>query len=317
MNEGTARLMLGGIVGLGDFSADVIVNAFDKPISNADWGVAFDQWGMWAGAMILFVAIVMLYQIGIGVIMQNRRRIGAAVLGGVLAVPIAALAVVMMARLVSAVDGTSQRVLETIQGGEMGLALIQTLGLNPDLGEFEKDSAVHAMVTDTIAAQSIAGFLPALVLTLLMMIAGMFLDMAMSFRTIALLILAALAPIALMMIGQGKLSAWAEKWFVLVAGLILMKPLVIGIIALVIGLSSSGGGRTFSELLVSVLIIFFCAFAPFWVVKLIDFTGSEVGSAMANRPSMRAGGARVSSVSNNRMTKAITSAMSRVFRRGK
>lgn len=300
-NENVFSIMMGAITGMGDFTADIIVNAFDKPISNGEWGVAFEQWGMWAAAMLIFVGIVMMYQMGVGVIMQNRRRIGSAVLGGILSLPFAAATVMIMARLVQAVDEGSQKVVESIQGGKVGDALISTMGFRGATGSFDPTSAVHTEVSDAVVAQSIAGLVPSAFLLVLMMIGGALLDIAMSFRKDGLLILAALAPIALMMVGQGKLGAWADKWLTLVIGLLLMKPLVIGILSISIALQGQAGGRTFSDLLVSVGVVFACAFAPFWVVKLVDITGGEIGAAMARRPSIRSGGSRMNSVVNNRV----------------
>ena len=300
-NENIFSVMIGAITGMGDFTADIIVNAFDKPISNDEWGVAFGQWGMWAAAMLIFVGIVMMYQMGVGLIMQNRRRIGSAVVGGILALPFAAAAVMLMARVVEAIDEGSQKVVESIQGGKVGDAVIATMGLSGATGQFDDTSIIHTEVSDAVTAQSIAGLIPAGFLLILMMIGGALLDMAMSFRKDGLLILAAIAPIALMMIGQGKLGAWTEKWLALVTGLLLMKPLVIGILSVTIALSGQASGRTFSDLLVSVLIVFACAFAPFWVVKLVDITGGEIGAAMAHRPSIRSGGSRMNSVVNNRV----------------
>lgn len=300
-NENVFNVMIGGITGMGDFTADIIVNAFDKPITNTEWGVAFGQWGMWAAVMLIFVAIVMMNQMGLGLILQNRRRIGSAALGGIFSVPIAALAVMIMARVVEAVDTGSQKVIESVQGGKVGEAIVATMGLDSSSGEFRETSIIHTEVSDAVVAQSISGLIPAGFLLILMMIGGALLDMAMSFRKDGLLILAALAPIALMMIGQGKLGAWSEKWLSIVTGLVLMKPLVIGILSITIALSAEATGSTFSDLLVSVLIVFACAFAPFWVVKLVDVTGGELGHAMANRPSGRSGANRMSSLVNNKV----------------
>jgi len=306
--EGITSIMIGAITGMGDFSADVIVNAFKAGVTDDEWGVAFGEWGKWAAAMAIFVAIVMLYQVGMGMLMQNRARIMQAVLGGALSIPLAALSVMLMARLVNAIDGTSDKVLSSIQGGQLGKALVAQLGLNADTSEFEPGSFIHDQVTATLSDLAVAALFPAIIMTGLMLLAGMFLLMAMEFRDISLLLLAGLAPMALMMIGQGKLAAWGEKWFSITTGLVLMKPIVVGIFSMIIALNTGVAGRTAAELLVSVLVLFLAAFAPFWVVKLVDFTGGEVGAAMASRP-------RMSNVTNNRMVANISSKIMSVFKK--
>ena len=298
-NEGVTSICIGAIVGMGNFAADVIVNAFKAGVTDDEWSVAFSEWGKWAAAMAIFVAIVMLYQIGMGLLMQNRARILQAVLGGTFSIPFAALAVMLMAKFVGAIDGTAEKVLSTIQGGELGKGLVKTLGLDADLSEFTEGSYIHDIASRAISDAAIGGLLTALILTGLMLLAGMFLLMAMEFRDIALLLLAGLAPLALMMIGQGKLAAWGEKWFSITTGLVLMKPIVIGIFSMIVALNAEVEGRTVAELLVSVLVLFLAAFAPFWVVKLVDFTGGEVGAAMAQRP-------RVTNVTNNRMVASVS-----------
>jgi hypothetical protein len=309
MTEGLAKIIVGAIVGMGDFAADIIVSAFDQEITDSEWGVAFGQWGQWAALMATVVAIVMLYQMGIGLILQNRKRIGQAALGGLFSIPIAAIAVMIMARMVAIVDDGAQKMIETIQGGQIGKAMVATLGMSD--GEWTGDSAIHDAVTTALTAGSVAAMIPAVINVLLLAIAGMLLTMAMGLREYGLLILAALAPLALMLVGQGKLAAWSEKWFSLVAGLMLMKPIVAGIIALSINISAEATGRTFAELLIAILVLFFAAFAPFWVTKMVDFTGAEIGSAMAHRPSMRGGSSRVSAVMNNKVVKSLMRALGR------
>lgn len=299
-NEQIVRLMIGAVVGMGDFTADVLVNAFDQTVSNDQWSVAFDQWGIWAGLMIIVVATVMLYQLTVGVIMQNRKRMSSAVIGGLLAVPFASFTVVLMTKVTAFVDDSSQKVLTTIQGGKIGTAILQSIGLSADqanLGEIEVDTPAHEAMQTAVASQSIAALFPALIVMLLMMIGGMLLMAAMIVRDYGLLILAALAPIALMLVGQGKLMAWGEKWFSLVTGLLLVKPITAGILCLVVNVQAESA-MTWAELIVGALIMFFCAFAPFWVVKMVDFAGNEIGSAWASRPSMRGGLSRTSMVSN-------------------
>lgn len=317
MQEGLANILISGTITLGDQAADTLVNSVSVTNETDAWQAAFADWGKWAAAMIIFVGLAMLYNIGIGLITQNRRRVWMAVIGGTLAVPFASITVAVMQRIVTGVDATSAQVATAMQGGSLGAGILKAVGLDQLMAstteyQWMPDSYVGEMLQRGVAVLSVGPFLAAVIVVLLVWVAGFVLLLAMEFRDLALLLLAAMAPMALMMIGQGKLAAWSEKWFSLVAGLTLMKPIVTGILTFIIGLRASTGG-TLAEIVVSLLMLFVAALAPFWVVKLVDFTGGEVGAAMAGRPSMRQGGARVNSITNNRATRAAARSVARVF----
>lgn len=314
-SEMVAELGGNAVIGMGDFAADRIAEAFDQNITTAQWNIAFEQWGMWAGILIPLVAAVMLVQVGLGAITQNKQRIMTAVLGGLFCVPFAAITVLLMTKIITAVDEGSQAVVTaSIQNGGLGTMFVRMLGLQADGNGVQDTSMVGEMLQQVEAQKAVAQIFPALIVMILVVIAAVFLTFAMTFREHGLLILAALAPLALMFIGQSRLVAWAEKWAGLVAGLIMMKPIVVGIMSVTVALGGEqlGTGQTWAELAVSVLVMFLCAFAPFWAVKLADLTGGEFGNAMASRPRATH---KISSMANSRVAHSIGRAISRVITR--
>ncbi|MGF3057337.1 hypothetical protein [Microbacterium sp. YY-01] len=297
--ESAARFLVQAIVEMGNFAGDTIVNAFDQTISDAQWGVAFTEWGKWAAATSIFVLIVMLYQIALGAIMANKERIFQAALGAALGIPLASFAVAFMARLTTAVDEASMIVIRSTADGGIGKAFISVLGLSENPGKaFGDNTWAAGAMNQAILAKSAGGLLLLLFVVVLVLLASFVLMCGMIVRNHGLLILAALAPIALMMIGQGRLTAWAEKWIGLVTGLLLAKPITVGIVSLLLAVLGETTGNTFVEITIAVLFLFVCGLAPFWVVKMFEFAGNEFGGAMASRPQTSRGAGRINQVKN-------------------
>ncbi|MGC0252149.1 hypothetical protein [Pseudactinotalea sp. Z1748] len=284
-SEATTNVLMQFLAAMGGLVADAISGALGQSISDEQWNVAYDQWGVWAGLMLTMVMVVMLYQVAMGLLMQNRQRIIRAVLGGVLAVPIATVAVVVMRQLTGIVDEASSVAIQNISGGQMSQAMLNMVGLNPEVGEaINADSATGMALRAALDSPAgLGALLVGTIIFLVLLLASLLLWAGMVFRDYGLLILAALAPLALMLAGQHKLQAWAEKWLQVTAGLLMAKPLATGIIATTTNLVAFGS-VDFMDMVVGCLILIVAAFAPLWSVKLVDFTGSEVSGAMAGRP---------------------------------
>ena len=302
-SESMARMMASTIKNLGDFIADMITNSFGGTIGQGSWDVAHGQFLFWVSVMLPVVMIIALVQIGIAMIVQDWHRMGRTAIGAILAVPFSAISVWGMQQASGVTDSVTTDLTSTIQGSGLSTALLKIMGLAMVPSQ-ATDSIMAAatmnatgvpnqlMLLGAASSQSVGEYVLALMIVGLMAIASLFLFIAMAIRTFGLLVLAALAPVGLMMLGQAKLGAWAQRWMSLSVGLLLAKPLAAGVLLLSVQLTSSTPNLGF--MLVCAGAIVAAAFSPLWATKLVSFAGAEVGTALHRRFSIREQTSRVS-----------------------
>lgn len=294
IDESIARVMTGLIGGLGNFIADMITNSFkDSTLNATTWSAATEEFWFWASIMASVVMVVLVWQVSVAALLRDHRRMAKAAIGGVLAIPFASWSVQMMRKAVTMADLFAVDAVQRTQGGTLSTGLLRLLGIGVKAGDpgavdrpgdlgafFEKNSAVSALIS---AHNSSGQVIIAVCLVGIMAIASMVLYVLMEVRNMGLLALAALAPIALVFIGQATLMPWAKKWAGLAVGLMMAKPLAAGVIALLVNVTTTT--TSLGTLLVVSAGVLVAAFSPFWAVGLVAFTGSEVGHAMARRGS--------------------------------
>jgi hypothetical protein len=297
-----ARTMASTIKNFGDFIADMIVNAFNNPISADWWSVADGQFWFWVAVMAPVIMIIAIIQIGITTILQDWRRLGRVVAGATLAVPFSAFCAYGMKQFSAVTDAVTNSITATLQGahgGSLGESLLAVMGLSQGTSnvanhalEYMSQATYNTsgvpyqmMLAGSQSASNIGQYVGCLLVVSLMALASLFLFIAMAIRTFGLLALAALAPVALMMIGQPKLGAWAQKWLSLTVGLLLAKPLAAGVLLLAVQLT--GATANLGLLLTCAGAVVAAAFSPLWATKLVAFAGDEVGTALHRRASIR------------------------------
>jgi hypothetical protein len=210
-----------------------------------------------------------------------------------------------MQQLSTVTDDVTLNLTTTVQGGTLSDGLLRVLGLvtlpsqsvatGLASAAFGQGSVIYSLAqVGATGTSEIGSYALALFTVCVMMVASLFLFIAMSIREFGLLALAAMAPIGLMMIGQPKLTAWAQRWMSLTTGLLLSKPLAAGVVLLAVQLTKSS--NTIGVLLVAAGAVVAASFSPLWATKLVSFAGAEVGTALHRRFSVRDQASRASTM---------------------
>jgi hypothetical protein len=295
-SQTVAQFMGSTIRNLGDFIATMIAGSFNTNIDQSSWEIAHSQFLFWVAITAPVILIVALVQIGIAMILQDWARIGRTAAGAALAIPFAAICVWGMQKASGVTDAVTASLTSTVQGGDLSQGLLRVVGIL-DITKQAPNAVMHnaqftqSGVVFTIAAQGAQGpgavgeYVLALLVVGLMMIASLFLFIAMSIREFGLLALAAMAPVGLMMIGQPKLTAWAQRWMNLTIGLLIAKPLAAGVVLLAVELTKAS--LSIGVILVAAGAVIAASFSPLWATKLVSFAGAEVGTALHHRFSVR------------------------------
>ena len=301
-----AQFMGSTIRNLGDFIATMISGSFNTNIDQGSWNIAHSQFLFWIAVTAPVILIVALVQIGIAMILQDWSRIGRTAAGAALAIPFSAICVWGMQKASGITDDITSSLTTVAQGGDLAKGLLRAVGLL-DLPNQSANAVMHSSqftqggVIYTMAAQGAHGpaavgdYVVALLVVGLMMIASLFLFIAMSIREFGLLTLAAMAPVGLMMIGQPKLTAWAQRWMNLSVGLLIAKPLAAGVVLLAVELTKAS--LSIGVILVAAGAVIAASFSPLWATKLVSFAGAEVGTALHHRFSVRDQFSRASTAS--------------------
>jgi hypothetical protein len=274
----------------------MIAGSFNTNIDPNSWNIAHSQFLFWIAVTSPVILIIALVQIGISMVLQDWQRIGRTAIGAGIAIPFSALCVWAMQQFSTITDDVTNNLTTAAQGGTIEDALLRVIGITNlptstmtagmDSTRFLQGSPIYDLVISGSANKdAIGNYFLALFIVALMMIASLFLFIAMSIREFGLLALAAMAPVALMMIGQPKLGAWAQRWASLTTGLLLAKPLAAGVVLLAIQLTKSAD--SIGVLLVAAGAVIAASFSPLWATRLVSFAGAEVGTALHRRMSVR------------------------------
>jgi hypothetical protein len=125
---------------------------------------------------------------------------------------------------------------------------------------------------------------------------------SMIFRTFALAVLAAVAPVALMMMPWEKSKAWVGRWCEVVVALLLAKPLAATVLAAAIKLFADS--TSFAGLAAGTVGMILACGAPLVALRLVSFAGGELAAA-----AQTAGGghvlARSSSVASRQFSRQL------------
>ena len=295
-SQTVAQFMGSTIRNLGDFIATMIAGSFNTNIDQSSWQIAHSQFLFWIAVTAPVILIVALVQIGIAMILQDWSRIGRTAAGAALAIPFSAICVWGMQKASGVTDAVTISLTSTVQGGDLSKGLLRVVGLldvtkqAPNAvmhnAQFAQGGVIFTIVTQGAQGPgSVGEYVMALLVVGLMTIASLFLFIAMSIREFGLLALAAMAPVGLMMIGQPKLTAWAQRWMNLTIGLLIAKPLAAGVVLLAVELTKAS--LSIGVILVAAGAVIAASFSPLWATKLVSFAGAEVGTALHHRFSVR------------------------------
>ncbi len=244
--------------------------------------------------MSAVLVVFMIVQIGIAALLRDPKRLIRTVVGGLVAIPAAATIVRVMRTAVEFSDNVANGAIKQLQHESLSVALLRVLGMTPPKGGgkevlpdvgWQQGGTVYRLLNGQHA--SFGQVIIAALLVALMALASLVLYLLLETRNLGLLALAAMAAVGLVFIGQPVLAVWAKRWVTLVTGLLMSKPLAAGVLVVLVRLT--GEATALGPMLVFSIGIVIAAFAPVWAVKLVNFTGEDVGSAIARRPSVTHG----------------------------
>lgn len=307
LNDFAATLAswLGGLL-RGSLNADSQITIFTGTgnggtFANAGFQL---QYIFWLSIMIGVVLLVGLVQIAIAIPMGDMKKIGRVAVAMLLSVPTTSLALVMFDqtnRFFNAV--TDQFITQITVDGDGGLprAMLNMTGLGAYMVSDDVSADPWALAAD-MTMQSATGIftggigpLGSICVIGLLLLACLFLAVAMLVRIFGLAVLATLLPIAIMFVGQPKLNAWAARWVEVTLGLLLAKPLAAAVIGVAIAI---GGGAPapsaadgtvvtgFFGIVAGFVGLLLAAASPAVTIGLVRFASTEIQQSVAKRPSL-------------------------------
>lgn len=272
-------------------------------VSNVDdsqWTAIGGLTTWWVVVMMAPLVVVMIIQLLSGLISQQPRRLLRALVGGAAAVPLVAGAVYLVRQLTHASDAASAALLESI-GTDPYVVFMRLFG-------FEKAPTGSGREWNVISVApgnqggAVGGAIVTAMAVVMVWILAFILMCSMIFRTFALAVLAAVAPVALMMLPWEKSKAWAGRWCEIVVALLLAKPLAATVLATAIKLFADS--KSFAGLAAGTVGMVLACGAPLMALRLVSFAGGELAAA-----AQTAGGghvlARSSSIATRQMSRQL------------
>ncbi len=268
-----------------------ITGAFSaSDIDAGQWGVVSGLTNWWIVVMMTPLVVVMVVQLIAGLVSQQPRRIGRALLGGALAVPLVFLATSLMAKLSSITDSASTALLATL-GKDPYLVFMRLFGFQRAPAGSGRDWDIVSLSAGSVDGPSGAVIVTAMAV-LVVWILAFILMCSMIFRSFALIVLAAVAPVALMMLPWERTKSWTRIWCETVVALLIAKPLAATVLAVAVKLFANS--TSFSGLASGAVGMVLACGAPLMALKLVSFAGGEIAGA-----AQMAGGGHVFSRAGN------------------
>lgn len=253
-----------------------ITGAFSvSDVDDSQWTAIEGLTNWWVVVMLTPLVVVMILQLLSALISQQPRRLMRALAGGAAAIPMVAGAVYLVRQLTKVSD-------------EASTALLSSLGTDPyvlfmRLFGFEKAPAGSGREWNIVALApgSTGGAAGAVVVTAMAVIVvwalAFILMCSMIFRSFALIVLAAVAPVALMLMPWDKTKSMTRRWTEVVVALLLAKPLAATVLAVAIKLFAES--KSFAGLAAGTVGMALACAAPMMALRLVSFAGGELAAA--------------------------------------
>lgn len=275
-----------------------ITGAFS--VSNVDdsqWLSIEGLTSWWVVVMTTPLVVVMILQVLSGLVSQQPRRIGRAMLGGAAAIPLVGAAVYLIRQLTRVSDLGSAALLESI-GSDPYLVFMRLFGF-----ERAPEGSGREWNLVSLAPGTTGGPAGAVVVTVMAVIVvwilAFILMCSMIFRSFALVVLAAVAPVALMLLPWDNTKSWARRWCEVVIALVLAKPLAATVLAVAVKLFAES--KSFAGLAAGTVGMALACGAPLMALRLVSFAGGELAAA-----AQTAGGGHVLSRSSSMAARQIS-----------
>ncbi|MCY0906587.1 type IV secretion system protein [Arthrobacter sp. H14-L1] len=264
-------------------------------VSNVDdsqWNAVQGLTGWWVIVMMTPLVVIMILQLISGLISQQPRRIGRALIGGFIAVPLVGGAVYLMQALTHVSDSASTAVLNTM-GSDPYVVFMRLFGFHRGPAGSGQAWIPAPMIAQAATENPVSGSILITVLaTLIIWVLAFILMCSMIFRSFALIVLAAVAPVALMLIPWEKTKSWAGRWCEIAVALLLAKPLAATILAVAVKLYANA--TSFAGMAAGAVGMTLACAAPLIALKLVGFAGGELAAAAQS-----AGGAHIAQKGSN------------------
>lgn len=253
-----------------------ITGAFSvSDVDDSQWIAIEGLTTWWVVVMLTPLVVVMILQLLSALISQQPRSLVRALAGGAAAIPMVAGAVYLVRQLTKVSD-------------EASTALLGSLGTDPyvlfmRLFGFEKAPAGSGREWNVVALApgSTGGAAGAVVVTAMAVIVvwalAFILMCSMIFRSFALIVLAAVAPVALMLMPWEKTKSLTRRWTEIVVALLLAKPLAATVLAVAIKLFAES--KSFAGLAAGTVGMAVACAAPMMALRLVSFAGGELAAA--------------------------------------
>ncbi|MEV4954152.1 type IV secretion system protein [Paenarthrobacter nitroguajacolicus] len=278
-----------------------ITGAFSvSEVDDSQWAAIGGLTNWWVIVMMTPLVVVMILQLLSGLISQQPRRLIRALVGGAAAVPLVAAAVYLVQQLTRATDSASTALLESI-GTDPYVVFMRLFGFERAPEGSEREWNVISLAPGNQGG-AVGGAIVTVMAIIVVWILAFILMCSMIFRTFALAVLAAVAPVALMMMPWEKSKAWAGRWCEVVVALLLAKPLAATVLAAAIKLFADS--TSFAGLAAGTVGMLLACGAPLMALRLVSFAGGELAAA-----AQTAGGghvlARSSSVASRQFSRQL------------
>ena len=253
-----------------------ITGAFSvSEVDDSQWAAIGGLTNWWVIVMMTPLVVVMILQLLSGLISQQPRRLVRALVGGAAAVPLVAAAVYLVQQLTRVTDSASTALIESI-GTDPYVVFMRLFGFERAPEGSEREWNVISLAPGNQGG-AVGGAIVTLMAVIVVWILAFILMCSMIFRTFALAVLAAVAPVALMMMPWEKSKAWAGRWCEVVVALLLAKPLAATVLAAAIKLFADS--TSFAGLAAGTVGMVLACGAPLMALRLVSFAGGELAAA--------------------------------------
>lgn len=228
------------------------------------WDTAIGEVGMWFGIAIVVSLGIATIGIMRGTLQLGGRGTWVTLLGILSGIPATYLALTLGGALLDWSDQISDYLLTRIGGPDGFVNVIrnaQAAGVDGTMGEVIKGTV---------------GFVPTVAMLLIMSLGILFMNVALAFRNFVIMILIAFSPLAFMAVTMQGGWSMARKWAMTGIALLMAKPLMFGVLAMV--LSGAKGSTLFSAGTLTLAVgMFITAFLPIMVFSFFNFLGDAGG----------------------------------------
>ncbi|MBK5237661.1 MAG: type IV secretion system protein [Actinomycetales bacterium] len=261
----------------------------------------------WVLIMAPIIIVLMTIQVVVALVRKNPAGLARAVVGGLLGIPGSYFAVWVIKQVSAVIDQITAYIISTLgpEGGKE--PMMQIFGLTPKAGGGWSQTLGASWVIPPTAQVIVA-----LIITLVAFIFVAILMFAMILRTLAIVVLASVAPLVIMTQPLEWTSSWFPRWAEMLVGLLLAKPLAASVFVLTIRITSGASDFvTFTSGLVGLII---CIAMPFIAMNMFSFTPSGGGSMSNMESGVRGGGSSLARGAHSSVS-SVRSLASKVVKR--